>query len=159
MVNKMKKKVVLCIGDWSVSNRGNLKGLASTPHIGLRRMLAKHMLVLTVPEHSTTKTCFACEGENAPCLWRDKNKVRNSRDTEPSWMEIKEAKEKNIKWREVHGLRKCSNTSSCGVYLSRDPAASKNILKRTLKTLRSKGLFNNTSALYNNTCTHLMPCS
>jgi len=33
-------------------------------------------------------------------------------------------------WREVHGIRRCSNTTSCGVYLSRDTNASINILRR-----------------------------
>lgn len=187
------KRIVLCIGDWSASDRGQLRGMHSTPHIGLRRFLAKHFLVLTINEKFTTKTCSGCKEHSCePCMyvrkdveqenvdnvavWYDGNKGRKSKrrkkrrkrpkqstavSTSSSSISHEEKSptdrnnwedhlqrevchslpevKKRVKdetgrkdwwrlWREVHGLRKCSNTA-CGVtYLSRDGNAAVNIL-------------------------------
>ena len=49
--------VVLIMGDWSSRSKNHLRGMAPTPMIGIKRMLAKSFKIYNLDEYNTSKIC------------------------------------------------------------------------------------------------------
>ena len=61
LVNNIKNTygddVVLIMGDWSGRSKNHLRGMAPTPMIGIKRMLAKSFKIYNLDEYNTSKIC------------------------------------------------------------------------------------------------------
>ena len=61
LVNNIKytygDDVVLIMGDWSSRSKNHLRGMAPTPMIGIKRMLAKSFKIYDLDEYNTSKIC------------------------------------------------------------------------------------------------------
>ena len=61
LVNNIKntygEDVVLVMGDWSSRSKNHLRGMAPTPMIGIKRMLAKSFKIYDLDEYNTSKIC------------------------------------------------------------------------------------------------------
>ena len=61
LVNSIKNTygddVVLIMGDWSSRSKNHLRGMAPTPMIGIKRMLAKSFKIYNLDEYNTSKIC------------------------------------------------------------------------------------------------------
>ena len=61
LVNSIKQTygedVVLIMGDWSGRSKNHLHGMAPTPMIGIKRMLAKSFKIYNLDEYNTSKIC------------------------------------------------------------------------------------------------------
>jgi len=64
LMNNIEKKfgcaddIVIVIGDWS--NKGKIRGLASTMGVGLKNLINKKFTTLLVDEYNTSKKCCNC---------------------------------------------------------------------------------------------------
>ena len=87
------------------------------------RLLAKHLLVVIIPEAYTSKSCYYCDvlrSAEAHNRLRRVCKDKNGKDVE----------------REVRGLRVCTNQSCSAHCLNRDLNAALNICKRARLMVR-----------------------
>lgn len=92
-------------GDWGRTT--NMKNLAPTPGIGIRRRFEGWFKTLTINEHYTSQTCPCCGGE--PSL-----------------------KKATINGKERHHLLRCSNDTCTSRWWNRNVVGSFNILKKLI---------------------------
>src|SRR5690554_1845505 len=85
--------LVLAYGVWH-SWKG-MKGLASSPTVGIKRRIAQKYKVIDTPEWNTTKTCSRCEGE----MEGDPTRTTTNKDG---------------KVVPLRGIRRCNNEDYCG---------------------------------------------
>lgn len=100
------KGFIIGWGDWG--KQTNLKNLAPTPGIGIRRRFEGWFKTITINEHYTSKTCPCCAGE--PSL--EKAIINNT---------------------EKHHLLRCSNDTCTSRWWNRNVVGSFNILKRLIE--------------------------
>ena len=126
------KQLCVSYGGWveiaSLAGRIN-KG--HPPCIGkrLRREIARHMLVMTVPEAWTSQTCGICGGRCVADEEVDANYRIYRKKKQPK------ATPREVRRWSVRGLRRCTN-ENCRRYLNRDGNASRVIGRRGESLLR-----------------------
>jgi len=77
-----KAPLVLAYGAWALSTGLPFKGLPPCIGKGLLKKLSREFLVVTVPEHFTSKRCFHCGadcGSHRKVAERDRRKHSNER--------------------------------------------------------------------------------
>ena len=60
---EVERQVVLAYGTWALSTAKPSKGMPSCIGKGLLKKLSRQFVVVTVPEHYTSKRCFHCNSE------------------------------------------------------------------------------------------------
>ena len=115
LVNEIKKtygQSTIVMGDWSIGK--SLRGMMSTPNLGLKRKLGKHFTIYSIDEFRTSKlhciteketdnlvlpdkkgklreihSILTCQMENnrLVCINRDKNSVRNMKKITKEFLE------------------------------------------------------------------------
>eukprot|EP00966_Prymnesium_polylepis_P142943 3299888-Prymnesium_polylepis.2 len=59
----LEKPLVLAYGAWALSTAAPAKGMPPCIGKGLLKKLSRVFVVVTVPEHFTSKRCFHCKSE------------------------------------------------------------------------------------------------
>ena len=102
------KEIVLAFGNWSRTTQ--MRGLPSSPVVGIKRVLSKHFAVVTVDEFRTTGTCCKCGN------WRMQPVPERAIDVDGHK-------------KENRSLRRCPN-EDCKALFSRDYNAAINIAEQ-----------------------------
>ena len=77
LVRKIKKTfgndAIICCGDWSISR--SMRGVISTPNLGLKRKLSEHFTIYNLDEFRTSILNYKTEDKNENLYLPDKKKV------------------------------------------------------------------------------------
>ena len=135
-MQREKGPLVIAYGSWA--NKAGTPGQACNRGLppcigkGLREKISKHFIVVSTPEHNTSKTCSACGSVCRPCEEVDSFHRQKRLEAAKTEEEKKRASRFSVR-----GLRRCSN-ESCAVFHNRDYNAATNIGRR-LKSLLTTG--------------------